>query len=155
MSPVKNIQQSISQLLASQVQGVLATSSPDGVVALHLMAYAFTPSLRDIYLASYADTRKVTNMRHNPRVNWLWDNRTGNQQDHIDGFALTAVGLATQVCEQDYQAAAELLLSRNASLTAMLEDTRAVIFVVDVERYSWIQGYSEVYDYLPGAALTQ
>ncbi len=152
MDHVTNIRQSISQLLASQMQGVLGTSSPNGDVALHLMAYAFTPSLCDIYLASFEDTLKVTNMLHNPRVSWLWDNRTGNQQDHIEGFALNAVGLATQVVGKEHLAAAELLLDRNASLSAMLADTRAVIFAVDVERYSWIQGYSEVRDYLPGAA---
>lgn len=153
MNSVTKIHQSISQLLANQMQGVLATSSPDGEVALHLMAYAFTPSLSDIYLASFEDTRKVANMLHSPRVSWLWDNRTGNHQDHIDGFALNAVGLAKQVFGKDYHAAAELLLGRNASLSAMLADTRAVIFAVDVERYSWIQGYSEVQDYLPSAAV--
>lgn len=152
MNHVTNIHQSISQLLASQMQGVLGSSSLNGDVALHLMAYAFTSSLSDIYLASFKDTLKVTNMLHNSRVSWLWDNRTGSSQDHIEGYSLNAVGVAKQLVGKEYHAAEELLLDRNDSLSAMLADARAVIFAVDVKKYSWIQGYSEVRDYVPGAA---
>lgn len=65
----------VASLLNQQVQCVLATLA-DQQPALHLLAYAFSADLDEIYVASMADTQKVRNMRGNPNVTCLWDNRS-------------------------------------------------------------------------------
>lgn len=139
---------SISDLLESQVQCVLATV--DGVQpCLHLMAYGFSDSLSEIYVASYADTRKVNNMLAQPAVSLLWDNRTVNQQDHVLGFALNAVGKARKLTGAEHQAAANLLIVRNASLAELLASDKVVTFAVAVSAYTFVKGYRDVYEYQP------
>eukprot|EP00966_Prymnesium_polylepis_P096522 2236329-Prymnesium_polylepis.1 len=54
-------------LLGSQVQAVLATATREGAPSTHLMAYAHTPDLRRVFLATGADTRKALQMLSNPQ----------------------------------------------------------------------------------------
>lgn len=149
MAEEEHISSAIGDLLAGQMQAVLATVSAAGEPALHLMAYAFSPSLETVYLASYDDTLKVANMRANPQVKWLWDNRTGSAGDHIHGFAVTASGSVTELIDSGRREAASLLLARNRSLQKMLENPHTVVFATSISRYSWIQGYGKVDDFEP------
>lgn len=139
----------INALLTAQVQGVLATLDGEQP-CLHLMAYAFSDDLADIYLASYADTRKVSNMLNQPRVSLLWDNRTGNNRDHVEGMALNATGEARLLDGTVRQGAIAKLLVRNPSLEKLLGDEKTAVFAVSVARYVFAQGYTKVREYCPG-----
>ena len=86
----------VASLLNQQVQCVLATLG-DKELALHLMAYAISSDLDEIYLVSLEDTQKVRNMRANPNVTCLWDNRTGNNDDHTAGLAMSGFGEAREL----------------------------------------------------------
>ena len=138
----------ITTLLDTQVQAVLATSDGNQP-CLHLMAYAFSPSLAKIYLATYANTQKAANMLNNPAVSLLWDNRTGNTDDHTEGFALTAIGLAKPQPDEQRQEARQLLLARNTSIQGLLDNPETLVFAIEVDHYRWVQGYDQVYRYQP------
>lgn len=138
----------IKHFLNTQVQGVLATLDGDQP-CLHLMAYGFSDDLSELYLVSYADTRKVSNMLAQPKVSMLWDNRTGNSADHVDGLALNAVGQAFRLDETRFDDIKALLLRRNSTLKTLLSSDRAAIFSVSVSEYVYVKGYSEVYQLQP------
>lgn len=140
--------ENIRHLLKSQVQCVLATLEGEQPCQ-HLMAYAFNDSLSKLYLASYADTRKTRNMVAQPCVSLLWDNRTGNSEDHVQGLALNATGRAELLTGDQRAKAMHRLLERNASLTSLLAAEACAIFAVAVTSYTFVRGYSEVYQYLP------
>jgi nitroimidazol reductase NimA-like FMN-containing flavoprotein (pyridoxamine 5'-phosphate oxidase superfamily) len=142
------LRQSIGRLLNQQVQCALATVS-DGQPELHLMAFAFSPGLERVYLASVEQTRKVRNMRASPTVGLLWDNRTRQIQDHIDGVALSASGQAVQLVGAELAAAARALLERNSTLQALLDNPAVAIFAIDIICFRWVQGYGEVLEYAP------
>ncbi len=138
----------IGALLGEQVQCVLATihaGHPD----LHLMAFAFAPDLKEVYLASLEHTRKVRNMQAHPIVGLLWDNRTRRIQDHIDGVALSAAGRVRRLSGPQREGAAAALLQRNPTLKALMDNPAVVIFAIDIMQYRWVQGYSTVQQYSP------
>ncbi len=138
----------IAALLRQQVQCVLATLG-DKELALHVMAYAFSPELDEIYLASLENTQKVTNKRGNPNVTCLWDNRTGNNADHIEGVAMSGFGRARALTGRDAASAHRLLAQRNATLIPLLSDPAVVVFALHIDRYQWVEGYTRVIIYEP------
>lgn len=138
----------IGKLMSTQVQCVLATFSPEGP-AQHLMAYAVDADLRTVYVASMRQTQKVGNMLRTPAVSMLWDNRTGNTQDHVEGLALMATGQATLLnSEQSAQPGSALQL-RNSSLADLLNQSDSVIMAICISGYRLVRGYTSIIHYEP------
>ena len=129
----------VRPLLSSQVQCVLATVQQDHAPATALMAYAMSPCLRLIYIATPLTARKAENMLQRPAVSLLWDNRTGNLSDHSDGVLVTADG--TSALAPDRDAAAELFLHRNPNMERFLASDGVGLFAVSVREYEIVQGY--------------
>jgi hypothetical protein len=138
----------VASLLNQQAQCVLATLG-ETEQALHLMAYAASPQLDQIYIASLESTQKVANMRVNPNVTCLWDNRTGNNSDHTAGLAMSGFGQAHELTGEPALSAQHLLLQRNASLQPLLSNPSVIIFALHIERYQWVEGYTKVVIYEP------
>lgn len=138
----------IVSLLDQQAQCVLATQG-EPELGLHLMAYAFSKDLDQIYIASLGHTYKVENIRSHSHVTLLWDNRTGNNTDHIQGLAISAFGNAIELDGEPAIKAAKLLGERNTSLEKLLTTNNVVIFAINIDRYQWVKGYSEVVTYRP------
>ena len=139
----------VASLLNQQAQCVLATLGDKGV-ALHLMAYAFTADLGEIYLASLENTQKVANMRDSADVTCLWDNRTGKNIDHLESLAMSGFGQARELTGQAERLALRLLLKRNATLKPLFDDPSTVIFAIHIDRYQWVEGYARSMGYEPG-----
>ena len=144
----KQLQSKIHRLLNQQLQCVLATIN--GACPMqHMMAYSFSPDLSRIYLATYKNTRKFSNMVSNPIVSVFWDNRSGSVQDHLDGYSLTANGHATLLADNDQSRAREAILSRNATLKDLLNHPDSRLFEVVVDEYQWTTGYNRVFRFRP------
>jgi general stress protein 26 len=138
----RSVAQKIHAILSLQVQCVLATQHADNLYQ-HLMAYAMAESLATIYLASFRQTQKVNNMQRNPNVSLLWDNRTGNNTDHTDGFALAAQGCAKIMNTSAQGQVRQQVLSRNDSLAGLLNQENAVLISIDIQSYHLAIGYSK------------
>jgi uncharacterized protein YhbP (UPF0306 family) len=138
----------ISDLLGQQAQCVLATMD-ETCPCQHMMAYAFSEDLFTIYLATYMDTRKFRNMLSNPRVSIMWDNRSGSVRDHVDGFSLTATGIADLLKGQSQEKARGAILFRNSTLDNLLSDVNCRLFSISLEKYTWTRGYHHVFQLGP------
>lgn len=142
------LKREISTLLNQQIQCVLATLQDDQPCQ-HMMAFACAEDLTRIFLATYLDTRKYRNMIANPSVSILWDNRSGRATDHVDGLSLIALGRAELLAASEEVEVRELMLKRNPSLRALLEDGSCKLFMVLIEDYQWTKGYQQVLHYIP------
>jgi nitroimidazol reductase NimA-like FMN-containing flavoprotein (pyridoxamine 5'-phosphate oxidase superfamily) len=140
----------IADLLGQQAQCVLATMD-ETCPCQHLMAYAFTADLFTIYLATYMDTRKFRNMLSNPKVSMIWDNCRGNIQDHVDGYSLTATGVADLLEGRAQEQARRAILSRNSTLDNLLSHVSCRLFSVSLEEYTLTRGYDHVFQFGPSS----
>lgn len=138
----------IRSILNHQVQSVLATQD-QGELFQHLMAYSATDDLSSIYLASFGNTQKVRNIRSNPNISLLWDNRTGNNKDHTEGFALSAQGSAKIVNTDAHPDLIEQLRNRNDSLSKLLNAEKSVLIVINIKAYQLAIGYTQNVVYTP------
>ena len=139
------LQHTINRLLSQQVQAVLATTDKThGIPLMHLMAYAFSTALDEIYLASRRSTRKVDNLLLQPSVSMLWDNRSGSIQDHIDGFTLLAIAEATVIEDADTQQLSlmrEALLLKNPTLAPLFALPDCCLIKLVVREYQYTEAY--------------
>ena len=85
----EKVQAAIAELLLSQKLAVLATQSPAGSPYASLIAFAATPDLQKIVFATSRETRKFTNIKHNPEISLLVDNRSNRENDFHDARAVT------------------------------------------------------------------
>ena len=95
----ENLREKVRALIREQGSCVLATASGNRPHC-SLMAYAANPSCDEIYLMTLKDSRKYRNMRKNPAVSLLIDNRQDTSpSDHIETIALTLSGRFQQIKE--------------------------------------------------------
>lgn len=152
------VQPELTTLLKSQVQCVLATlgeasaetaaTAPDYLTSgpqQHLMAYAFSASHQRIIMMSYRHTRKVSNIQSRAAVSILWDNRTGQAQDHTKGWCLTAQGQAHLVepSEATFEHLQQCFLSTNPNLIRLVEHPDSVLISITIEQFHLTLGYQQ------------
>lgn len=133
-------------LLNSQVQCVLATLF-NGQPQQHLMAYACAAEQSSILMMSFQHTRKVSNISASQNVSLLWDNRTGNCQDHTEGWCLSAQGQAVirQPSDPNYDFFRQIFLTQNTNLHGLANHPDGVLIHITVEQFFLTIGYQDSY----------
>ena len=133
----------LRDLFAAQRYAVLGTQGAERV-SLNLMAVAATDDLRFLIVATERATPKYANLRHNPQVSLLVDNRANQSGDTQTALALTVDGLAEEVSGPEREELAQLLLSRHPQLGAFVRSPTCALFRVRVERYELVRGLYDV-----------
>ena len=113
-------------------------------VSLNLMAVAATDDLRFVVLATERATPNYANLRHDPRVSLLVDNRANQSDDTQTALALTVDGLAEEVTGPEREELVQLLLTRHPQLGAFVLSPTCALFRVRVERYELVRGLYDV-----------
>ena len=142
----------VEALLTSQVQCVLATTAANLTPATFLMAFAASPCLRFVFVATPLQARKAQQMRERPAVSLLWDNRTGNLADHGRGFLVSATGHATEALAEELPSANARFLARNPNMADFLTSDGVGLFQIRVASYEVVQGYGRPQLWVPQCA---
>ena len=125
---------------------VLATVS-GGNPHCSLMAYVTDEECREVYMATRRDTAKYRNMRKNPSVSLLIDNREVQRESAISGArALTVSGTFQPIQDEEKRFRVRAgLLARHPYLEAFLEDPEAEVFGVKVSAFLLLDGLTEAH----------
>jgi len=142
----KNLLQSeIAELLLSQKLAVLATQSPEGSSYSSLIAFAATDNLQKIVLATPKATRKFTNIKHNPKVSLLIDDRSNNEKDFHDAQAVTVMGAVERIdADISQNELASLYLSKHPYLEDFLRSPSTAFVIISVKSYYLVSRFQEV-----------
>lgn len=133
----------VQDLLASQRSAALATQER-GRPYLSLMAYAVTPDLRTIILATDRYTRKYANLMVDPRVALLVDNRSNTPEDTRDTVAVTVLGEAGEVRPEAREKCLALFVARHPQLQTFATSPTCALIAVQVATYVVVQHFEEV-----------
>ena len=142
----KNLLQSeIAELLLSQKLAVLATQSPEGSSYSSLIAFAATGDLQKIVLATPKATRKFANIKHNPKVSLLIDDRSNNEKDFHDAQAVTVMGAVERIdADISQNELASLYLSKHPYLEDFLRSPSTAFVIISVKSYYLVSRFQEV-----------
>ena len=143
------IKQAIAKILDSQQLAVLATVR-DGQPYSSLMAYAHTPDLKTIIVATGTATRKFVNLTHESRVSLLIDTSNNCETDFHAAEALTILGTASPVDSYLAQTFQELYLKRHPYLINFITSPTTAIIKVEVHHYLLVSRFQNVMEYHPG-----
>jgi nitroimidazol reductase NimA-like FMN-containing flavoprotein (pyridoxamine 5'-phosphate oxidase superfamily) len=136
-------------LFASQRLAVLATQS-EGQPYNCLVAVVETDDLRRLLFVTSRTTRKYHNLRSEPRVSLLVDNRSNDESDFHGATAATAIGVATEVDGAEERARlSTVYLAKHGHLRAFLDSPDAALISVEVSDYV-ISSFTQVWILRPG-----
>jgi hypothetical protein len=145
MTNEKLLQSEITGLLLSQKLAVLATQSPEGSSYSSLIAFAATDDLQKIVFATPKATRKFANIKHNPRISLLIDNRSNNEKDFHDAQAVTVLGAVDSIDPGiSPNELKSLYLSRHPYLEDFLRSPSTAFISISVWRYYLVSRFQEV-----------
>jgi heme iron utilization protein len=133
----------LRDLFAAQRYAVLGTQGAERV-SVNLMAVAATVDLRSLVLATERATPKYGNLRRQPRVSLLVDNRSNQGIDTQTALALTVDGLAEEVSGAEREELAERFVARHPQLASFVHSPTCALFRVRVERYELVRGLYDV-----------
>ena len=133
----------LRDLLSEQRYAVLGTKGA-ARISLNLMALTVLDDLRTVILATERATRKYTNLRSNPWVSLLVDNRSNQAADTQAAMALTIDGLAEEVTGAEREHLAHLFVARHPQLASFAHSSTCALFRLRVERYELVRGLYDV-----------
>ena len=133
-------------LLESQRFAVLATDD-HGQPFASLMAFAATEDLRHMVILTERTTRKYANLRSNPRVALLIDDRENKGSDTEDSVVVTAIGEADEVDRDIGAPLLELFLARHPYLTAFAASPTCAIVRVKLSSYQLVSRFQQVVEW--------
>jgi len=140
------IRQILSELFASQKLGVLGTHS-DGQPHASLVAFAASDDLKTLLFATRRPTQKYANIMADARVSMLIDSRSAQDVDFQECVAVTAMGAAAEVDQDEMESLAALYLGRHPNLRQFLALPPTALMKIDVASYHVVSQFEEVTDW--------
>jgi len=108
------------------------------------MAFAATPDLKRLIVATGRHSRKYANMMAEPRVAFLIDDRSNVPADTAEAVAVTVLGKATEAAPQEREELLPLFLAKHPHLEAFVTSPACALITVRVETYLVVQRFQEV-----------
>lgn len=144
--PENGVAEAIGDLLENQKLAALSTQR-DGHPYTSLMAFAYTPDLQELVVATGKTTRKHQNLLQESRVSLLVDNRSNSEDDFHAAVALTVLGTAGPVDASERSAYLQLYLKRHPYLEQFLAAPSTALIKIMVNHYLLVSRFQKVMEY--------
>ncbi len=140
---MEQVKRDTRDMLSSQQLGVLATYGSEYPYTT-IVGFVATDDLRHIVFATFRDTRKYGNIQANPRASMLIDSRSNRVEDFSDAQALTILGTAEELCEDEKHDFTSLYLQRYPHLRDFISDPNCALMKIKVHKYILVSRFQEV-----------
>ncbi len=146
MSETDIFLEKLKKLLDSTQLAVLATEH-SGEPYASLVAFAVTADLREILFATSMATRKFSYLKENKRIALLVDNRSNSIEDFKDAMAVTVLGTASVLEENDRKRYLKLYLGKLPHLSGFVESPTCALILVSVSSYYLVDHFQNVMEF--------
>ena len=141
-----SIKHSIQKILTSQYLAVLATNTGTTPYT-SLIGFMASKDLKQIYFATFTNTRKYDNITKHSQVSLLIDSRTNREgEDFKNSSALTILGNAETVPQVQQDEILSLYLDKFCYLQDFISDPQCTLLRIKVEKYILVQRFQEVFE---------
>jgi len=145
----QQIKQILNELFTSQKLAVLGTHQ-GGQPYGSLVAFAATSDLKNLVFATTRATRKFANLRSDPRVSMVLDNRSNRVADFRKAVAATALGRAREVRGKERENLAEMYLAKHPHLKEFVGSPTCALVKMRVEVYYVVWRFQNVFEWRVG-----
>lgn len=137
---------SIQEILTSQYLAVLATNTGTTPYT-SLIGFMASKDLKEIYFATFINTRKYNNITKHSQVSLLIDSRTNRGgEDFKNSSALTILGNAETVPQGQQDEILPLYLDKFCYLQDFTRDPQCALVRINVEKYILVERFQEVFE---------
>ena len=146
MKEKDQIREIILELCSSQKLGVLGTHQ-GGQPYGSLVAFAATSDLKNFVFATTRATRKFANLRSDPRVSMLLDNRSNRVADFRKAVAATALGRAKEARGKERGNLSKIYLAKHPHLKDFVSSPTCALVKMRVEVYYLVWRFQNVLEW--------
>ena len=115
----------------------------------NLIAFAATQDLKDILFITRRETHKYANLLSNNNVSVLIDNRSNSDADFRNAVAVTVVGTAEEVKDQNRDTLLNLYLAKHHSMEKFAHSPDSALFRIKVKKYFIVRKFQELMELRP------
>jgi heme iron utilization protein len=142
----EQIREILLDLFSSQKLGVLGTHQA-GQPYGSLVAFAATPDLKSLVFATTRATRKFANLRSDPRVSMVLDNRSNRVADFRKAVAATVLGRAKETKGEERKKLAKMYLAKHPHLKEFVSSPTCALVKIRVEVYYLVWRFQNVFEW--------
>ena len=146
MPNANNVMKKLKNLMGSTQLAVLATDH-SGEPYASLVAFAFSENIREILFATSKATRKFSYLKDNNRVSLLVDNRSNSIEDFQNAMAVTVLGTASLIEEDERHNYLKLYLDRLPHLSEFVASPDCALILVKVTSYYLVENFQNVMEF--------
>ena len=136
------LKKKVSELLSNQRLAVLSSNMNDQPYP-SLIAFAHTDDLQNLFFATLRNSKKYENIKNNPKVSMLIDNRGNSPSDISDAIAVSAFGKVSETDIKDKHCIA-LYLDKHPYLKEFLDLPDCALLKIKVERLNVISHFQNL-----------
>ena len=136
----------LRELFRSQLFAALATQQLTRPYN-SLVAFAATDDLKNIIFATRRATKKYSNLLSNNNVSVLIDNRANRDSDFRNAVAVTAIGTAEEVKENESESLLGLYLIKHHNMEKFVHSPDSALFKIRVKRYYVVRNFQDVMEF--------
>ena len=138
----------VQNLLNTQRLAVLSTQM-SGRPYSSLIAFAATADIKNIFFATTRATRKYANLKIEPRVSLLIDDRSNQEIDFSDASAVTVLGTTEELLGPERELYLQIYLRQHPYLEEFVSAPTCALIRVKVEKYIMVTRFQEVREIYP------
>lgn len=139
----EDLKKTLRDLFLNQKLAVLSTSDR-GKPYCSLIAFMVTDDLKHLIFATTRSTRKYDNLDREPAVCILIDNRSNTEADFQDGIAVTALGTAMEIQDEERDIFAEKYISRYPYLEEFITSPTCAMLKVNIRQFNIVSRFQNV-----------
>jgi hypothetical protein len=141
-----SLKHSIQEILNNQYLSVLATNTGSSPYT-SLVGFMASQDLKEIFFATFINTRKYHNITKHSQVSLLIDSRTNRSgEDFKNSSALTILGDAESLPQVRRDALLPLYLDKFSHLQDFISDPQCALVKITVTKYILVQRFQEVFE---------
>ena len=136
------LKKKLKELLKTQKLAVLGSDMANQPYP-SLITFATTDNFKNFVFSTLRNSNKFANIRNNPRISMLIDNRRNQLSDFSDAIAVSVFGKAEEVKDNREQYL-DIYLEKHPHLKDFVRLPDCVLLKVNVERYSVVSQFQNV-----------
>jgi general stress protein 26 len=129
-----NEKQKLFRKLCAQQRFAVVATQNDAEPYTSLVAFSAAKDLSYLIFATLRQTRKFTNIKKNPKISMLIDNRENLSSDVKNAIAITVVGTAYEI-KDDTQRFIDILLKKHPYLAGFIQNKNCALIDLSVEKF--------------------
>lgn len=138
------MQKKIDALINQQGLGVLSTKDSNGHPYASLIAFACSSDNSELYFVTPKATRKFANLSHDGRVALLINDCVNDPSDFHQAAAVTVLGTATSVVEDEKDDILKIYLQKHPYLGQFARSPSCAVMAIRVTGFTMVQQFQNV-----------